>query len=285
MIRKPIVVLAVIVAVSITGVLLSTYNPDPGSAASRIRRPATFIMKPPGQGEEIRQIGGGKETEPEDGGNEEVLAAPDDLEAAQASCPIGGWPPVGAGDCSLAPGGIAAIAVCTGDGRPVLAATVLLAGNPAEEASRTEITDFAGLSVFDGLGEASFIALAGSHGFAPGGVALDASEESMSREEIVLPPAGSLCVVVRGVNGTPLSGAHVAVTGYSLFGIDAAGLTGFGLLTASDPRFLTDWNGVFSLDGLPPGRIGLNVKSAGRSYSTEIQIIARRENRIQVSLR
>lgn len=303
MLRKPIVLLALIVAVSITVVLIASYNPNPGgisrsagrsdSRGGSQGRPASDFTGSPLHsgiaGKPVRGEEPGPDEEPIDAAGEgsslAAVGSPEFAEALQGPWPIGCLQPAGRADFSLLPGGIARIAVCTKGGRPVPGAAILLSDRMEAGARWQATTDFSGIALFIGLNASSLTAMAVADGYAPGGVTFDIAPESMSSEEIVLVPAGSLRVVVREEDGRSLPGAAVSLSRFTLFGLDPVRLADLGLIQVSGSSFQTDGSGVFTLGGLPSCRIGLKVAKAGLTHSTEVKIAAGRENVVQVTLR
>ena len=140
------------------------------------------------------------------------------------------------------------------------------------------------MCVFESLPAETLNVLAGAPGFVPNGSRLTAAADEKTTCNVELAPGGDIRVEVTTKNGNPVPGATVNASRFSLFGLNAHGLAKLGLLSASDPRFVTDENGSFTLGSLPQGAVYLKISKGMIEQTVETPIAAGKTNVVRVVL-
>ncbi len=198
--------------------------------------------------------------------------------------PLGGNHPARKVDFGLGIGGIGRIVVTSREGDPVPEALVHLSADFSKGSLRRGVTRYSGVCVFENLSQDALNVLVGAVGFAPGSARLNAEAGERTTCDVELIQGGDIRLEVKTREGIPVSGALVDVSRFNLFGLVARDLAGLGLLKTSDPRFITDETGIFTLGSLPTGSVSLTVSRGTLFHSTEASIAAGKTNNVRVIL-
>lgn len=205
-------------------------------------------------------------------------------EVVMGPWPLGGGHPVRRTDFNLEAGGIGRIVVVDQEKEPIPGAIVHLSADFLKDSHRKGVTRYSGVCVFENLNQDVLNVLAGAEGFAPKGARLNAVPGERTSCYIELARGGNIRLEVRTRDGIPVSDAIVTISRFSLFGLAVYDLAKLGFLSASDPRFMTDGSGTFTLGPFPSGSISLQVRKGSLYYSTEISIISGEVNTVRVTL-
>ncbi|MBU0753511.1 MAG: carboxypeptidase-like regulatory domain-containing protein, partial [Planctomycetes bacterium] len=185
-------------------------------------------------------------------------------------------------DFTLDPAGVAKIAVSDPDGNPLQGVLVLLSNDPLHGIQWEGSTTYSGIHIFDNLNSDLLTVLIGKEGYAPAGMKINVPSNEKIEKEFTLIPGGSLRMEVKNSEGQPVPHAIVQMEGFAVAGLNPYQLSRLGLLTASDPQFVTDPKGLFRMERLPPGNLRLFIRKNEFTLTVDTAIEPEKENIVQI---